>query len=145
MGFRGQFDEHRRFQIAFLKERGLLGKEERTFRVLQNANLTEAERGDEVNYLHGDVLQFHQNAKGYKNGQRLVVGDRPLPLDQAVKIRPWMAPTCMVLVVWFLASAALGRPLGCRSLEKPLSLLVMATVAISLLAWTVRLFFRRAL
>ena len=24
MGFRGQFDEHRRFQIAFLKERGLV-------------------------------------------------------------------------------------------------------------------------
>jgi len=69
-------------------------------------------------------------------------------LDRAWHANPagsLLAPTCVVLIVWFLGSAALGRPLGCRSLERPLTLLVMATVAISLLAWTVRLFFRRAL
>ena len=34
-----------------------------------------------------------------------------------------------------------GRPLGCRTLERPLTLLVVAAVAISLLAWTFRIFF----
>jgi conjugative relaxase-like TrwC/TraI family protein len=66
-----------------LKSLKKLGKQEHTFRVMQNANLTEAERGDALNYLPGDVLQFHQNAKGYKRGDRVEVADAPLPLDQA--------------------------------------------------------------
>ena len=66
-----------------LQERGQLGGERRTFRVLQNANLTEAERGDALKYLHGDVLQFHQNAKGFRRGERVEVNGKPLPLDQA--------------------------------------------------------------
>jgi hypothetical protein len=69
-------------------------------------------------------------------------------LDRAWEANPagmLLAPTCIVVAFWFLGSAALGRPLGCRSLERPLSLLVMATVAISLFAWTVRMFFGRAL
>jgi hypothetical protein len=56
-----------------------------------------------------------------------------------------LAPTCVLLVPWLLASAARRRPLGCRTLEKPLTLLVVAVVAMALLAWTVRLFFGRAL
>jgi ATP-dependent exoDNAse (exonuclease V) alpha subunit len=52
------------------------------------ANLTEAERGDAINYLPGDVLQFHQNAKGFKRGQRVVVDDaKTLPLDQASRFQ----------------------------------------------------------
>ncbi len=50
------------------------------------ANLTEADRGDAINYRPGDVLQFHQNAKGFTRGQRIVVKpERPLPLDQAAR------------------------------------------------------------
>jgi conjugative relaxase-like TrwC/TraI family protein len=65
-----------------LKERGRLGKDQRSFRVLQSANLTEAQRGDAIHYLPSDVLQFHQNANGYKRGERVAAGDA-LPLDQA--------------------------------------------------------------
>jgi hypothetical protein len=41
-----------------------------------------------VNYLAGDVLQFHQNAKGYMRGHRIIVnGEAPLPLDQAARFQ----------------------------------------------------------
>ncbi len=62
-------------------------------------------------------------------------------------VRSWQAnPTgsllalaCAVLIPWLLAGAARGRPIGCRSLETPLLGLVVATVALSLLSWTIRL------
>jgi ATP-dependent exoDNAse (exonuclease V) alpha subunit len=66
-----------------LKDRGRLGREAHIVRVLQNASLTEAQRGDAVNYLPSDVIQFHQNAKGYKRGQRITVGDGQVPLGLA--------------------------------------------------------------
>ncbi len=62
--------------------RGQLGSE-RTFRVLQNLNLTQAQRGDAARYLPGDVLQFHQNAKGLTRGERVDVSGQPLPLVYA--------------------------------------------------------------
>jgi len=71
-----------------LCERGRLGGDERTFTVLQNANLTEAERGDAENYLPGDALVFHQNAKGFTRGQRVAVtGNSALPLDQSARFQ----------------------------------------------------------
>jgi conjugative relaxase-like TrwC/TraI family protein len=60
-----------------------LGGEERHFRVLHNANLTVAERADPVNYKSGDVILFHQNAKGFRKGDRVVAGDMALPLQYA--------------------------------------------------------------
>lgn len=68
---------------AALKDRGMIGGEQRNFTVLQNAHLTEAERRDLQSYRPGQVLQFHQNAKGYMKGQRAAVDGRALPLDQA--------------------------------------------------------------
>ena len=56
-----------------------------------------------------------------------------------------LAPTCAVLIPWLLAGAARGRPVGCRSLELPLISLLVATVALSLLSWTIRLILGRAL
>lgn len=79
-----------------LKEKGKLGKDERTFTVLENANLTEAERGDAVSYAPGDVLCFHQNAKGLKKGDRIEVGDRPLPLDQAKRFQAFHSTTMKI-------------------------------------------------
>jgi hypothetical protein len=66
-----------------LKENGKLASEELTFTVLDNAHLTEAERRDANNYSPGDVIQFHQNAKGFTRGDRLMVNSASLPLDQA--------------------------------------------------------------
>ncbi|HVS34970.1 MAG TPA: MobF family relaxase [Gemmataceae bacterium] len=65
-----------------LAAKGQLG-EEREFLAWRPLHLTQAERGEAASYAAGDMLQFHQNAKGFKNGERLLVGDQPLPLDQA--------------------------------------------------------------
>jgi conjugative relaxase-like TrwC/TraI family protein len=78
-----------------LRKKGKIKGEERTFRVLENASLTEAERGDAVNYFPGDVLVFNQNAKGgFLRGQKVTV-DRgnPLPLDQAARFQAFHAAT----------------------------------------------------
>jgi conjugative relaxase-like TrwC/TraI family protein len=77
-----------------LRQAGKLGTDEQTFVALENANLTEAERGDAVNYAPGDVLQYHQNAKGFTRGERVTVdGDRPLPLDQAARFQAFHSTT----------------------------------------------------
>jgi conjugative relaxase-like TrwC/TraI family protein len=71
-----------------LKQHGKIRPGERPVQVLENRHLTAAERGDTVNYCPGDVLQFHQNAKGFTRGDRLAVGDsRPLPVDQAARFQ----------------------------------------------------------
>ncbi len=70
-----------------LRKAQLLGQEEHHFLALENANLTQAERTDAVNYVPGDVLVFHQNAKGYTKGDRLVVGRDKLPADQAARFQ----------------------------------------------------------
>jgi hypothetical protein len=51
-----------------------------------------------------------------------------------------LAPACLLLIPWLILGAARGRPLGVRSLEQPLIALVVATVALSLVVWTLRLF-----
>jgi hypothetical protein len=66
-----------------LKADGKLG-EERTLSTWVPARLTDPQKADEANFDPGDLLQFHQNAPGHKNGSRLMVaeGDR-LPLQFA--------------------------------------------------------------
>jgi ATP-dependent exoDNAse (exonuclease V) alpha subunit len=46
-------------------------------------HLTEAERGEGRSYSPGDMVQFHQNVRGYKSGSRLIVGDAVPPLAHA--------------------------------------------------------------
>ena len=47
---------------------------------------TEAERKEAFAFRPGDVLQFHQNAKGFKKGARLTVTDpAKVPLSEAAK------------------------------------------------------------
>jgi hypothetical protein len=43
------------------------------------ARLTDPQKGDATNYEPGDLLQFHQNAPGHKNGSRLVVEEGMKP------------------------------------------------------------------
>ena len=66
-----------------LRDAGKLGQEEREFTRLVAARASEAERGLAATYRPGDVLQFHQNAKGgFTKGERLTVTDPalvPLP------------------------------------------------------------------
>ena len=71
-----------------LHQKKELGKVERTVPVLVPMHLTEADRGDAINYVPGDVLQFHQNAKGFARGQRVIVEDgKSLPLNEASRFQ----------------------------------------------------------
>lgn len=79
-----------------LQRGGELSKDEQSVTMLTNLHLTVAERKDAVNYQPGDVLIFHQNAKGYRRGDRLTVGDKPLPLDQAARFEVFRAGTLVV-------------------------------------------------
>lgn len=56
-----------------LKQQGRLGKTEREFSSLRPLNLTEAQRGQAGNYEPGEVIRFHQNAKGFTRGERVTV------------------------------------------------------------------------
>ena len=42
-------------------------------------HLTDAQKGDATQYDPGYMLQFHQNAKGFKKGARLVIGEETKP------------------------------------------------------------------
>ena len=53
------------------RESGKLSGNDREFATLRSRNLTEAERTDALNYLPCEVVQFHQNAKGFKRGERV--------------------------------------------------------------------------
>jgi conjugative relaxase-like TrwC/TraI family protein len=72
---------------AQLRACGRLGVDERTVTRLVQVDASEPERGLATTYRPGDVIQFHQNAKGgYVKGQRIVVTDPvALPLDQAAR------------------------------------------------------------
>jgi hypothetical protein len=77
-----------------LKARGMVGKDDRRFLLLEPLHLTEAERGDAVNYSAGDVIVFQQNAKqGFRKGNRITVGDdtTKLPLAQAERFQVYRA------------------------------------------------------
>jgi conjugative relaxase-like TrwC/TraI family protein len=56
-----------------LRAEGRIGTNERQFLSLRPLNLTEAQRGDAREYRPGVVVQFIQNAEGFKRGERLVV------------------------------------------------------------------------
>jgi len=72
---------------SHLKQMGQLTGDERRIAILENANLTEAERADPVNYGPGDVLVFHQNAKGFRKGERLKVGGDGIPANEAARFQ----------------------------------------------------------
>lgn len=61
-----------------LKSQGKLG-EERIVNGWVPTHLTDAQKADATEYEPGDLLQFHQNAPGYKKGSRLIVGEAVKP------------------------------------------------------------------
>jgi conjugative relaxase-like TrwC/TraI family protein len=48
---------------------------ERTMKVWVSSHLTESQKADATQYDPGDMLQFHQNATGFKKGSRLLIAD----------------------------------------------------------------------
>jgi conjugative relaxase-like TrwC/TraI family protein len=66
---------------------------------LVRVDLTEAQRGQEASYHAGDVIQFQQNAKGFKKGQRLVVGEGTvIPVTEAARFQVFR-PGALALAV----------------------------------------------
>ena len=57
-----------------LKTQGKLS-EERTIQAWIPTHLTDAQKADETEYESGDMLEFHQNARGHKKGSRIIVAD----------------------------------------------------------------------
>jgi conjugative relaxase-like TrwC/TraI family protein len=82
---------------AKLREAGRLGRDEREFTRLVQVNASEAERERAEIYQPGDVLLFHQNAKGHKKGDRLIVGDQAaVPVGEAEKYSLYRPETIML-------------------------------------------------
>jgi conjugative relaxase-like TrwC/TraI family protein len=61
-----------------LKEQGKLARA-REVDVWVPKHLTDAQKSDPTQYDQGDLIQFHQNAKGYNKGSRIVVSDGNSP------------------------------------------------------------------
>lgn len=66
-----------------MKMEGLIDPKDHQFSNLVSENLTLGEKHDPRSYRPGDVLVFHQNAKGHRKGERLVAGRDEIPFDQA--------------------------------------------------------------
>lgn len=58
-----------------LKQRGRIGEQEVGVSRLIPRHLTEAERSDPAFLQKGDVIVFHQNAKGHRKGERITITD----------------------------------------------------------------------
>ena len=90
-----------------LKASKQLGADERELVRLKNLQLTEAERTDARSYQAGQVVQFHQNAPGFRRGERVTVSGHDeqgrvvvrhqnertatLPLDKAARFQVYEA------------------------------------------------------
>ncbi|NBB23405.1 relaxase domain-containing protein [Runella sp. CRIBMP] len=59
-----------------LRSKGKLGKDDKEFERLKNLNFTEAQKKDAVNYQAGHLVEFHQNIKGFKAGEKFAVTGR---------------------------------------------------------------------
>lgn len=83
---------------ASLKEEGKLSGEH-TLATWVPAQLTNAQKADATNYEPGDLLRFHQNAPGHRNGSRLVVADgTKLPIPYASRFEVYR-PASLLLAV----------------------------------------------
>ena len=83
---------------AGLKSKGKLG-EDRHFAAWVPAHLTDAQKADATEYEPGYLLQFHQNAPGYKKGSRLIVGEGVKPPMQLANRFEAYRPVQLALAV----------------------------------------------
>jgi conjugative relaxase-like TrwC/TraI family protein len=96
-----------------LRDAGQLG-EEREFSRLVQVDTSAAERGQAYTYRPGDVLVFHQNAKGgFTKGDRLVVSDpAKVPLAEAAKFSVYRRETDSLAVGDLIRRTGSGKTLG---------------------------------
>ena len=76
---------------------GQLKGDEHTLLRLESLGLTEVERSEPAQYSPGDVIEFHQNAKGFTKGDRVTIpSSSSLPLAEGLGVRG-LAPLSNVL------------------------------------------------
>ena len=81
-----------------LKAKGRLGKEHLVAAWVP-AHLTDAQKADATQYEPGYLLQFHQNATGFKKGSRLIVGEGVKPPTQLANRFEVYRPVQLALAV----------------------------------------------
>jgi KaiC/GvpD/RAD55 family RecA-like ATPase len=81
-----------------LKAQGKLRKE-RIVEAWIPSHLTDAEKSDQTQYDPGDLIQFHQNARGYNKGERLIVGEGATPPVEMANRFELYHPTRLALAV----------------------------------------------
>jgi conjugative relaxase-like TrwC/TraI family protein len=83
---------------AGLKAKGRLGKE-RVVNAWVPAHLTDAQKSDPTQFDSGDLIQFCQNAAGFRKGTRLIVGEGVEPPIELAKRFEAYRPTPLALAV----------------------------------------------
>ena len=78
--------------------KGKLG-EQRIVDTWVSTHLTDAQKADPTEYEPGDLLQFHQNAPGYKKGSRLIVTEKAKPPTKLAKRFEAYRPARLALAV----------------------------------------------
>lgn len=78
---------------AELRDLGVIHGSSRGFPRLVPQHFTSGEKLDPVNYRPGDVVVFHQNAKGHARGQRITLGKVPAPVELAERFTVYRAST----------------------------------------------------
>lgn len=81
-----------------LRAQGRLGKE-RLVDAWVPTHLTDPQKADATEYEPGQLVQFHQNAPGYKKGSRLIVGEGGRPPTQLAHRFEVYRPTQLALAV----------------------------------------------
>ncbi len=81
-----------------LKAQGKLSKE-RIVAAWVPTHLTDAEKSDATQYDAGDMIQVHQNAKGYTKGARLIVGEGATPPVELANRFELYHPTQLALAI----------------------------------------------
>lgn len=99
-----------------MKKAKLIGKEDKEFARLVPAELSEAERGEARYYRHGrvDVVQFFDNARGFRVGQRVEIADGvvpSLPFDQAGRFQAYRRESIKLAKGDILRLTASGKSL----------------------------------
>jgi conjugative relaxase-like TrwC/TraI family protein len=83
---------------AGLKAKGKLG-EQRIVDTWVSTHLTDAQKADPTEYEPGDLLQFHQNAPGFKKGSRMIVNEGVEPPTELAKRFEAYRPTRLAVGV----------------------------------------------
>jgi hypothetical protein len=79
---------------SLLRQKKMIGKDDREFTQWVSADLSDAEKGDARSYRPGrvDMVQFFRRAKGHGPGSRVMVGGKgvsSLPLDQPASFQAY--------------------------------------------------------